>query len=92
MTDATMDATTVETVSEGEPRVPWWNIESPLRRRIKGRYVRRAAIAAAALNVVLLTGMADADSGTSATLPEGLRPSLALPAPDPLARMAALAP
>ena len=26
---------------------PWWNIESPIRRRIKGRYLRRISFALA---------------------------------------------
>ena len=103
MTDTTTDTTATaeplgppQTIGPPAPRVPWWNIESPLRRRIKGRYVRRAAIAVAACNVVLLTAMGDAEPGAGAAPPEGLRQGLALPAthapPLPLARMAALAP
>ena len=34
--------------------VPWWNIESPLRRRIKGRYVRRAILVACIANVAFV--------------------------------------
>ena len=92
MTDATVNATTIEAVPTDEPRVPWWSIESPLRRRIKGRYVRRAAIAVAALNALLLTGALDAPG---AAMPEGLRPGLdapAAPALPPLARMASATP
>ena len=32
-----------------DPRddLPWWNIESPIRRRIKGRYLNRASFVVA---------------------------------------------
>ena len=53
MTDASLPA--------HDPRddLPWWNIESPIRRRIKGRYLRRASFAVALVNlgiVLALTG------------------------------------
>ena len=39
-----------------DPRddLPWWNIESPIRRRIKGTYLRRISFALALLNVGIL--------------------------------------
>ena len=47
MTDATLPAT----LPAPDPRdaLPWWNIESPIRRRIKGRYLRRASFGLALL-------------------------------------------
>ena len=40
-----------------DPRddLPWWNIESPIRRRIKGTYLRRASFVVALANIALVT-------------------------------------
>ena len=40
------------------PDVPFWHHESDLRQRIKGRYIRRASIALAALNLLLVLNLA----------------------------------
>ena len=32
---------TSEPVHDPRDDLPWWNIESPIRRRIKGTYLRR---------------------------------------------------
>ena len=37
--------------------VPFWHYESPLRQRIKGRYVRRASLALAAINLLLIVAL-----------------------------------
>ena len=92
MTESNADAETTRT------RVPWWHIESPLRRRIKGRHVRRAILVACIVNVAMVAYaprlLAPADAIVGPVAP-GLR--AALPAPsarsaDALALMAAAAP
>lgn len=100
MTESTsIDTPVADTeATEAEAQVPWWNIESPLRRRIKGRYVRSAIMVACMVNIALVAYaprlMAPADAVAVAAVP-GLRPALPTSQPasaETLARMAALAP
>ena len=37
--------------------VPFWHYESPLRQRITGRYVRRASLVLAAINLLLIAAL-----------------------------------
>lgn len=43
--------------SPSSDAVPFWHIESPIRQRIKGRYLRRASIAIALLNLFLIVNL-----------------------------------
>ena len=96
-TDTMIDATTDMTI-DAAPHVPWWNIESPLRRRIKGRYVRRAILVACVANMGLVAvaprpGVAPATAAADG--PDlGLRTTLAPAGPEPsreaMVRLAAL--
>ena len=50
-------AATDTTAPARDPRddLPWWNIESPIRRRIKGTYLRRISFVLALVNIGMLS-------------------------------------